>query len=151
MQIYRNARRQYRTRSGVTESRHQLVGLIADTSQSAAATFFPNAAVMNAIGRERGWGPIGRSDFEAMRGPGGALLVGRPQEVADKILREHEIFGNDRFLLQMSIGAMPHADVLRAIELVGTRVAPRSVPPPLSWRSAEAGPLCAAAHTASMN
>jgi probable LLM family oxidoreductase len=117
------------------------LGLVADTSQSAAATFFPNyAAVMNRIGRERGWGPIGRPEFEAMRGPGGALLVGSPQEVADKILREHEIFGNQRFLLQTSLGAMPHADVLRSIELLGTQVAPhvrkatadsRPVPAPL--------------------
>ena len=75
---------------------------------------------MNTVGKERGWSPIGRAEFDAMRGPQGALVVGSPQEVADKILREHEIFGNQRFLLQMSIGAMPHREVLRAIELFGT-------------------------------
>ncbi len=59
-----------------------------------------------------------------MTGPSGALVVGSPQQVVDKILREREILGQDRFLLQMSIGAMPHRDVLRAIELLGTEVAP---------------------------
>jgi probable LLM family oxidoreductase len=102
------------------------LGFVADTSRHAADTFFPYyAAAMNTVGKERGWGPIGRPEFDAMRGPQGALLVGSPQEVADKILREHEIFGNERFLLQMSIGAMPHAEVLRAIELFGNRVAPQ--------------------------
>ena len=75
-----------------------------------------------------------------MRGPQGALVVGSPQEVVDKILRERELFGNQRFLLQMSLGAMPHREVLRAIELFGTQVAPqvrtatadsRPVPAPL--------------------
>jgi alkanesulfonate monooxygenase SsuD/methylene tetrahydromethanopterin reductase-like flavin-dependent oxidoreductase (luciferase family) len=102
------------------------LGFIADTSQRAADTYFPYyAAAMNTVGRERGWLPIGRGEFDAMRGPQGALVVGSPQEVVDKILREHEIFGNRRFLLQMSIGAMPHADVLKAIELFGTEVAPQ--------------------------
>ena len=80
---------------------------------------------MNTVGKERGWSPIGRLEFDAMAGPQGALLVGSPQQVADKILREHAIFGNQRFLLQMSLGATPHADVLRAIELLGTQVAPQ--------------------------
>ena len=102
------------------------LGFVADTSQRAADTFFPYyAAAMNTVGKERGWSPIGRREFDAMAGPQGALLVGSPQEVADKILREHEIFGNQRFLLQMSIGAMPHREVLRAIELFGTQVAPQ--------------------------
>jgi len=102
------------------------LGFVADTSQRAADTFFPfYAAAMNTVGRERGWAPIGRAEFDAMRGPGGALVVGSPQEVADKILREHEIFGQQRFLLQMSLGALPHTDVLRAIELMGTVVAPQ--------------------------
>ena len=101
------------------------LGLVADTSQRAADAFYPAySSVMNAIGRERGWGPIGRAEFDAMTGPSGALVVGSPQQVVDKILREREIFGQDRFLLQMSIGAMPHRDVLRAIELLGTEVAP---------------------------
>ena len=104
-ELYRNAG----ARAGHDPSRLPLginsLGFVADTSQRAADTFFPYyAAAMNTVGRERGWVPIGRAEFDAMRGPQGALVVGSPQEVADKILREHEIFGNQRFLLQMSIG-----------------------------------------------
>ena len=123
----------YRTagaRAGHESSRLPLginsLGLVGDTSQGAADTFFPYyAAAMNTVGKERGWSPIGRTEFDAMRGPQGALVVGSPQEVVDKILREYEIFRNQRFLLQTSIGAVPHADVLRAIELFGTEVAPQ--------------------------
>jgi probable LLM family oxidoreductase len=98
---------------------------VADTSEQAADEFFPAyAAMMNAIGRERGWSGINRHDFDAMRGPRGALLVGTPEEVAEKILFQHEIFGHERFLGQMSVGPMPHDKVLRSIELFGTEVAP---------------------------
>jgi alkanesulfonate monooxygenase SsuD/methylene tetrahydromethanopterin reductase-like flavin-dependent oxidoreductase (luciferase family) len=79
---------------------------------------------MGRIGRERGWSPPTRGRFEAERSPRGALLVGDPQEVIDKILYEHELFRMDRFLLQLSVGSMPHAKLLHAIELYGTRVAP---------------------------
>lgn len=98
---------------------------IADTSQQAAAEFYsPYAAMMNHIGEERGWSPIGRQDFEAMRAPKGSLMVGSPQQVVDKILFEYELFGHTRFLAQMSLGLMPHRQVLRSIELFGTTVAP---------------------------
>lgn len=98
---------------------------VADTSALAADTFFPPyAEVMTRIGRERGWPPTSRAQFEAMRAPRGALLVGSPQEVIDKIMFEHTLFRHDRFLAQMSLGAMPHASVMRAIELLGTEVAP---------------------------
>jgi probable LLM family oxidoreductase len=101
-------------------------GLVADTSQAAADAFFPPyAEVMTRIGRERGWPPTTRAAFEASRGPDGALLVGSPDEVADKILAEHAVFGNERFLMQMSLGRMPHEAVLRSIELFGTKVAPK--------------------------
>jgi probable LLM family oxidoreductase len=100
-------------------------GFIADTSQQAADAYYPSyAEVMTRIGRERGWPPTNRAQFEAGRSPRGALLVGSPQEVIDKILFEHEIFGNDRFLMQLALGPMPHAQVMRAIELLGTVVAP---------------------------
>ncbi len=98
---------------------------IADTSKQARDEFFsPYAAVMGKIGKERGWPGMSRQQFDASTDPQGALLVGSPQEVVDKILYEHELFRNTRFLAQMSIGAMPHDKVLHSIELLGTKVAP---------------------------
>ena len=100
-------------------------GFIADTSAEAADEAWPPYAdTMGRIGRERGWPPPTRERFEAERSPRGALLVGSPQEVIDKILFEHELFGNTRFLMQMSVGTMPHERIMRSIELLGTVVAP---------------------------
>jgi probable LLM family oxidoreductase len=100
-------------------------GWIADDSRQAADEAWPPYEdTMGRIGRERGWSPPTRGRFEAERSPRGALLVGDPQEVIDKILYEHELFRMDRFLLQLSVGSMPHAKLLHAIELYGTRVAP---------------------------
>ncbi|HEU0076949.1 MAG TPA: LLM class flavin-dependent oxidoreductase [Longimicrobiaceae bacterium] len=98
---------------------------VADSSQRAADEFFPSyAEVMTRIGRERGWPPTTREQFEALRSPRGALLVGSPQEVVDKILFQHRVFGNRRCLLQVGLGTLPHDRVMRAIELLGTQVAP---------------------------
>jgi probable LLM family oxidoreductase len=98
---------------------------VADTYQQAGDEFFPTyAAMMNNIGKERGWAPMSRTDFDAGRSPKGALLVGGPSEVIDKILYEHELFGHTRFLAQMSVGTLPHDKVLRSMELFGTRVVP---------------------------
>jgi len=80
--------------------------------------------MMDRIGRERGWPPMTRAAFEASRRPEGANLVGSPAEVAEKILHQHAIFNHDRFLIQFSVGTLPHADVMRSIELFGTEVAP---------------------------
>jgi probable LLM family oxidoreductase len=100
-------------------------GFVADTSQEAADIFYaPQAEVMNRIGRERGWPPTSRSHFDAARAPRGALFVGSPEEVTDKILAAHEIFQFDRILIQMAIGVLDHAKLMRAIELMGTKVAP---------------------------
>ncbi len=79
---------------------------------------------MARIGRERGWPPQGRAHFEAEADLHGALVLGSPQEVIDKILYQHELFGHDRHVLQMTVGPIPHADVMRAIERLGTEVAP---------------------------
>jgi alkanesulfonate monooxygenase SsuD/methylene tetrahydromethanopterin reductase-like flavin-dependent oxidoreductase (luciferase family) len=79
---------------------------------------------MGRIGRERGWPPPTRAKFDAERSPHGAILVGDPQEVIDKILYEHELFRMTRFLIQFSVGTIPHAKVMSAIELYGTVVAP---------------------------
>jgi probable LLM family oxidoreductase len=98
---------------------------LAESSQQAADDFYPSyAEVMTKIGRERGWPPTTRQQFEASRGPRGALAVGSPQEVIDKILFQHEIFGHQRFLAQLTVGSVAHAKVMRAIELFGTQVAP---------------------------
>jgi probable LLM family oxidoreductase len=100
-------------------------GFVADTSQQAADDAWPPfATMMNRIGQERGWPPMTRQDFEASRTLRGANFVGSPQEVVEKILFQHDIFGHDRFLLQLSVGTLPHDKVLRAIELYGTEVAP---------------------------
>ena len=100
-------------------------GFVADTSQQAADDAFPPYAVtMGRIGRERGWPPPTRARFEAERSPRGAMLVGSAQEVIDKLLFEYELFHNDRFLIQFSVGTMPHAKIMRSIELLGTEVAP---------------------------
>ncbi len=100
-------------------------GFIADTEHAAVeASLPPFMDTMGRIGRERGWPPPTRQRFEAERSPRGALLIGSPQQVIDKILFEHELFGMQRFLLQLTVGSMPHQLVLRAIELYGTVVAP---------------------------
>lgn len=98
---------------------------VAEDSKKAGDEFFPNyAEVMTRIGRERGWPPTSRQQFDAMRSPRGSLLVGSPAEVVDKILFEHSLFRNDRFLAQMDVGALPHDKLMRSIELFGTHVAP---------------------------
>ncbi len=98
---------------------------IADDSQQARDEYFPiYADSMGKIGRERGWTPITRQQFDATTSPRGALLVGSPNEIVDKILYEYELFGHTRFLAQISLGAMSHAHTMHAIELLGTKVAP---------------------------
>ncbi len=100
-------------------------GFVASTKQEAADIFYPaQAEVMNRIGRERGWPPTSRAQFDASTGPRGANFVGGPSEMVDKILAHHEIFGFDRFLIQMAIGVMEHAKLMKAIEIFGTQVAP---------------------------
>jgi alkanesulfonate monooxygenase SsuD/methylene tetrahydromethanopterin reductase-like flavin-dependent oxidoreductase (luciferase family) len=79
---------------------------------------------MNRIGRERGWPPSGRAEYEALASPAGPLAIGSPEEVAEKIVSFHERFRPERYLAQISIGAVPHQDVMRAVELFGTQVAP---------------------------
>ncbi len=100
-------------------------GFVAETSQAAAAEAFgPFKTMMDRIGRERGWMPLTREAFDASRTLRGASFVGSPDEVAEKILFQHELFGHQRFLVQMTVGAMPHASTMRSLELFGTEVAP---------------------------
>ena len=101
---------------------HMYVG---EDSQQAADEFYPYyAAMMNRVGRDRGWPPLSRRQFDHSRLPQNALMVGSVQEVIDKILYEHELFGNTRFLAQASVGNVPHAKVMKSIDLFGTKVAP---------------------------
>jgi probable LLM family oxidoreductase len=100
-------------------------GFVADTSQEAAEIAWPPfAEMMNRIGLERGWPPMQRQDFEASRTLRGANFVGSPEQVVEKILHQHELFRHDRFLIQFSVGTIPHDKVMRSIELFGTEVAP---------------------------
>ncbi|MBX7141952.1 MAG: LLM class flavin-dependent oxidoreductase [Chitinophagales bacterium] len=98
---------------------------LSENSQQAADDYYPSYAdAMTRIGRERGWSGMTRSQFDLMREPEGSLLVGSPQQVIDKILYEHELFGHDRFLAQLTVGSIPHQKVMHAIELLGNVVAP---------------------------
>jgi alkanesulfonate monooxygenase SsuD/methylene tetrahydromethanopterin reductase-like flavin-dependent oxidoreductase (luciferase family) len=98
---------------------------VAATSAQADAAFAaPYLAMMNRIGRERGWPPSGQAEYEALRSPRGAVAAGAPEQVAEKILFEHELFGHQRYIGQMSVGAVDHQAVLRSMELFGTEVAP---------------------------
>jgi probable LLM family oxidoreductase len=89
-----------------------------------AAFASPYLAVMNRIGRERGWPPSGKADYEALASPAGPLAIGSPEEVATKIVSFHQLFQPERYLAHISIGAVSHPDVMHAIELFGTEVAP---------------------------
>src|SRR5215217_4590551 len=98
---------------------------VADTSQEAADDFFPAyAGMMNRIGRERGWSPMTRQQFDQLRSLRGAVVVGSTQQVVEKILFQHDLFGHQRFMAQVSVGHLPHSRAMRAIELLGTEVVP---------------------------
>jgi alkanesulfonate monooxygenase SsuD/methylene tetrahydromethanopterin reductase-like flavin-dependent oxidoreductase (luciferase family) len=99
---------------------------IAETAKRAADEFFgPYSQMMNRIGRERGWPPMSRAQFDAGCAPEGHLLVGTSEQVAEKILGHHELFGHDRFLGHISVGVLPHEKALRATELFAEEVVPR--------------------------
>jgi probable LLM family oxidoreductase len=100
-------------------------GFVGETMAQAKSVYGPaQTEVMNRIGRERGWPPQGLSHFEAAAGPDGNLLIGDPQRVAARIIELHEVFRNTRLLIQMAIGTVPHLEQMKAIELLGTKVAP---------------------------
>jgi alkanesulfonate monooxygenase SsuD/methylene tetrahydromethanopterin reductase-like flavin-dependent oxidoreductase (luciferase family) len=100
-------------------------GFVADSGREAADLAFPaHKTIMDAIGRERGWPPMTRRQFDASTELRGANLVGSPEEVAEKILFQHEVFSHQRTLIQFSVGTLAHAAIMRAIELYGTEVAP---------------------------
>jgi probable LLM family oxidoreductase len=100
-------------------------GYVTDDEDQAVEDFYgPYAAAMTGLGRERGWGPMTRQQFDWMRSPEGSLVLGAPEIVAAKILRWKEVLGVNRFELHISVGTLPHENVLRSIELLGSKVRP---------------------------
>jgi len=101
-------------------------GYVAATTQEAADDFFPGfARAVTEVGKERGWPALTRADFDAQRGPQGALIIGDPEEVVEKIVRHSKALGGiSRVTFQMNAASLPHAKIVRAIELLGKRVAP---------------------------
>jgi len=102
------------------------IGFLGDTTKQAADDFYPGYAhTFTEIGKERGWPPTTRAQFDAVRGPTGALIIGDPERVAEKILYVNEALGGlTRVTFQMGVSTLPHQKMLRSIELLGTRVAP---------------------------
>jgi probable LLM family oxidoreductase len=102
------------------------IGFLGDTTEQAADDFYPGYAhTFTKIGKERGWPPTTRAQFDAQRGPTGALLIGDAEAVAEKMLYVNEVLGGlARITFQMGVSALPHEKMLRSIELLGTRVAP---------------------------
>jgi probable LLM family oxidoreductase len=102
------------------------IGFLGDTTQQAADDFYPGYAhTFTEIGKERGWPPTTRAQFDAVRGPTGALLIGDAEIIAEKILYVNEVLGGiSRITFQMGVSTLPHQKMLRAIEILGTRVAP---------------------------
>lgn len=123
--LYRDTSRQYGfdpDRIPLSVNSH---GFIADSSQQAVDAYYPYAEVMfSKIGQERGWGPSSRAQLEAQRTLRGSDFVGTPEEIIEKILFQHEIFQHQRFLIYLGNNALEHKQMMRAIELFGTRVAP---------------------------
>jgi alkanesulfonate monooxygenase SsuD/methylene tetrahydromethanopterin reductase-like flavin-dependent oxidoreductase (luciferase family) len=125
VQLYREAARQAGHDPSALPVSINSHGFIADTEQEAVDLYYPGAAVMmNRIGRERGWGPITNQQLEGSRTLRGADFVGTPDQIIEKILFQHEVFGHQRLLLQLGLGTIEHRKMLRAIELLGTEVAP---------------------------
>jgi len=100
-------------------------GYVADSVDQAIEEYYPSyAAMMTRLGRERGWGPMTREQFDWLRSPEGSLVLGDPETVAAKILHFREVLGVNRFELHVSVGTLPHDQVLRSIEMLGVTVAP---------------------------
>ena len=124
--LYREAgRRAGHSADQLKVGMHSL-GYVAETTQEAADDFFPGyARAFTDIGKERGWRPVTRAGFDAQRGSQGALIIGDPDEVVKKIVRHSKALGGiSRITFQMNAASLPHVKMMRAIELLGTRVAP---------------------------
>lgn len=125
VQLYRQAARQAGHDPATLPVSINSHGFIADDARQAADAYYPGAlAMMNRIGRERGWSPLTRRQLEVGRELHGADFVGSPDQIIEKILFQHELFGHQRLLLQLGLGGIPHDKMMRAVELLGERVAP---------------------------
>jgi alkanesulfonate monooxygenase SsuD/methylene tetrahydromethanopterin reductase-like flavin-dependent oxidoreductase (luciferase family) len=124
--LYREAgRRAGNSPDELKVSLHSL-GYVADTTQQAADEFYPGyARAFDKIGKERGWHPVTRADFDAQRGPKGALVIGDPDEVVKKIIHHSKALGGiSRVTFQMDPGSLSSEKMMHAIDLLGRRVAP---------------------------
>jgi probable LLM family oxidoreductase len=124
--LYREAGRKAGFAAGQLKVGVHALGYVAETTQQAIDDFFPGyAKAFTEIGRERGWPPVTRARFNALLGAHGALMVGNPEEVAEKILAHSDALGGiSRISFQMDVASLPHAKLMQAIELIGARVAP---------------------------
>jgi probable LLM family oxidoreductase len=125
--LYREAGRRAGHSPAQLEVGIHSIGYVAETTQQAADDFFPGyARSFTRIGKERGWGPVTRAGFDAQRGPQGALLIGDPDEVVEKIVRHNKALGGgiSRITFQMNPGSLSQEKLMRSIELIGRRVAP---------------------------
>jgi len=124
--LYRETGRQHGYLAEQLKVGVHMLGYIADTTHEAADTFFPGyAKAMTDVGKERGWPAMTRASFDAQRGRDGALLIGSPDEVVDKILRHAESLGGvSRISFQMNVASLPQVKMMRAIDAIGARVLP---------------------------
>src|SRR6059036_4078421 len=124
--LYREAGRRTRHSPASLKVGMHSLGYVADTTKEAADDFYPGyAKAFSDVGKERGWSPVTRAGFDAQRGPQGALIIGNPDEVVEKIIRHSKALGGiSRVTFQMNAASLPHDKLMHAIELLGTRVAP---------------------------
>jgi len=124
--LYREAGRRARHSPASLKVGMHSLGYVADTTKEAADDFYPGyAKAFTDVGKERGWSPVTRAGFDAQRGPQGALIIGNPDEVVEKIIRHSNALGGiSRVTFQMNAASLSHDKLMHAIELLGTRVAP---------------------------
>jgi alkanesulfonate monooxygenase SsuD/methylene tetrahydromethanopterin reductase-like flavin-dependent oxidoreductase (luciferase family) len=124
--LYRETGRRHGYAAGQLKVGVHAPGYVAQTTQEAADVFFPGyARAVTDVGKERGWPAMTRAAFDAQRGPHGALLIGSPDEVVEKIVRHSETLGGiSRISFQMNAASLPHATLMEAIETIGANVAP---------------------------
>src|SRR5437867_809103 len=124
--LYREAGRRARHSPASLKVGTHSLGYVADTTKEAADDFYPGyAKALTDVGKERGWSPVTRAGFDAQRGPQGALIIGDPDEVVEKLIRHSKALGGiSRVTFQMNAASLPHDKLMHAIELLGKRVAP---------------------------